>query len=374
MLARELKNTIEQKFFSGKAIILTGPRQVGKTTLFYQIAEEKAMPFLFLNCDEPEVRNSLSDTNTQKLKTLIGNYRLVMIDEAQRVKNIGLTLKLIVDNFSDVQLLVSGSSSLDLANEINEPLTGRKFTYNLFPFSVAELVKNTNYITERKSLENRLIYGAYPDVINRPGGEKEVLLNITESYLFKDILSLAEIRKPAQLENLVMALALQLGSEVSYNELAKTIGANIETVERYVDLLEKCFVVFRRNAFSRNMRNEIKKSKKIYFYDNGIRNAVIQNFSPLNLRQDTGALWENYFIVERIKFNHYRNYYNKSYFWRTFQQQEIDLIEEADGEISVFEMKYNEKKKPKFPAAFLNSYTVKQQNIVNRENYFEFLL
>jgi predicted AAA+ superfamily ATPase len=360
--------------FRGKAIVVAGPRQVGKTTLLKQITENKDIKSLLLNCDDAEVRELLVDINSKEIFSLIGSNRIVMIDEAQRVKNIGLTIKQVVDNMPDLQLIVTGSSSLDLANEINEPLTGRKYVYHLFPFSVKELVDSSNSLIEKQLLENRLIFGTYPDVVNHPGEERELLLNIAESYLYKDILALSNIRKPAQLEKLLTALALQIGNEVSYNELAQTVGANVETIERYIDLLEQCYVVFKQVAFSRNLRNEIKKSKKIYFYDNGIRNALISNFSPLALRQDTGQLWENYFVVERTKFNHYSLNFTKSYFWRTFQQQEIDLVEEIDEKLTCFEMKWNDKRNTRFPVTFLNNYPVKNQHIVNRKNYMDFLI
>ena len=374
MIQREIQPIIEQKFFKGKAIILTGPRQVGKTTLLKQIASSVNVPSLMLNCDEPEVRSLLTDTNIQKLQTIVGKCKLLMIDEAQRIKNIGLTLKLIIDAWSDIQLLVTGSSSLDLANEINEPLTGRKFEYQLYPFSSKELALAGNILIEQQALEKRLIYGAYPDVVNFPGEEKECLLNLSNSYLYKDILTLSDIRKPAQLENLLMALALQLGHEVSYHELAQTIQANDETVERYIRLLEQSFIIFRLGVFCRNLRNEIKKGKKIYFYDNGVRNAILQNFSPLNLRQDVGALWENYFISERLKANHYRLHFAKSYFWRTFQQQEIDLVEDSDGILTAFELKWNEKKQPKIPKIFAETYPNNRFSVVNRTNYMNFLI
>ena len=374
MIQREIQTVIEQKLFKGKAIILTGPRQVGKTTLLKQIALKKEASVIMFNCDEPEVRSLLTDTNIQKLQSIIGKKELVMIDEAQRIKNIGLTLKLIVDTWPDVQLIATGSSSLDLANKISEPLTGRKFEYHLFPFSVNELVLATNALIEQQALEKRLIYGVYPDVVNYVGDEKECLLNLSNSYLYKDILALGDIRNPSQLENLLVALALQTGSEVSYHELAQTIHADSQTVERYIRLLEQCFIVFRLSAYSRNLRNEIKKGKKIYFYDNGIRNAILQNFSPLNLRQDTGALWENYFISERLKANHYRRRFVKSFFWRTFQQQEIDMIEEADGNITAFELKWNAKRTAKIPASFAEAYPNHLFHTVNRTNYLDFLL
>ncbi|WP_199136829.1 ATP-binding protein [Pedobacter sp. ASV12] len=374
MVSRLLEPIIESKFFKGKAIILTGARQVGKTTLLKRLAKNTGLPFTFLNCDEASVRNNLQDISTERLKSIIGKNKIILIDEAQRVRNIGLTLKLIVDNFSDIQLLVTGSSTLDLASGIQEPLTGRKFEYHLFPFSVEELANHTNLITEEQALEKRLIYGSYPDAINYPGEEKELLFNLTNSYLFKDILSLADIRKPLQLEKLIQALALQIGNEISYHELGQLIEADKQTVERYIDLLEKCFVVFRLNAYSGNLRNEIKKSKKIYFYDLGIRNAIIQNFSPLGLRLDSGQLFENYVIAEYIKATNNHRKFAKYYFWRSFQQQEIDLIEAIDGETNAIEIKWNDNKKVKFPTTFTANYQVNQTIVINRKNYTYFLI
>lgn len=373
MIERELQSVIEKRLFKGKAIIIIGARQVGKTTLLKQLTEKIDIPAQSLNCDEPEVRELLTGTNTVKLSSIIGNNKIVMIDEAQRVKNIGLTLKLIVDNFKDVQLLVTGSSSLELGNEINEPLTGRKFEYTLFPVSSQELINNQGLLWEKRSFESRLIYGSYPDILNNPQDAKELLINIKESYLYKDLLALEEIRKPDLLDKLLIAIALQLGNEVSYNELSQTVNSDNKTVEKYIDLLEKYFVVFRLNAFSRNLRNELKKGKKIYFYDNGIRNAVLQNFAPLRLRPDVGALWENYFICEKMKRNHYSGKYVNTYFWRTTAQQEIDLIEESDGQISAYEMKWNPAKTSAFPQSFLKAYHIRETAVITPENYLEFL-
>lgn len=374
MIIRTLQTHVESKFFKRKAIIITGARQVGKTTMLKQLVTKMELPFVFLNCDEANVRTTLEDISVERLKSIIGLNKIIFIDEAQRVNNIGLTLKLIVDNFPDVQLLVTGSSLLDLAVGIKESLTGRKFEYNLFPFSVAELIDDTNVLIEEQSLEKRLIYGAYPDAINYPGEERELLLNLTNSYLFKDLLSLADIRKPLQLEKLVQALALQIGSEVSYTELGQMIEADKLTVERYIDLLEQCFVVFRLGAYSNNLRNEIKKSKKIYFYDTGVRNAVIGNFSSLGLRQDAGQLFENYIVAEHIKASNNKRKLAKYYFWRSFQQQEIDLIEEIDGKLNAIEIKWNENKKVRFPSTFLDAYTTNETRIINKLNYTEFLV
>ncbi|MCX6307519.1 MAG: DUF4143 domain-containing protein, partial [Bacteroidia bacterium] len=280
---------------------------------------------------------------------------------------------LITDNFKDVQLLVSGSSSLELANKINEPLTGRKLEYHLFPLSAQEMVKDQGFLKVKQQLESRLIFGSYPDVVTHEHDAKENLMNLTQSYLYKDILTHTEIRKPAQLEKILVALALQLGSEVSYNELAQLVQSDVKTVEKYIDLLEKCFVVYRLNALSRNMRNELKRGKKVYFYDNGVRNALLQNFSPLSLRNDTGALWENYFVTERMKSNQYQLRYCNTFFWRTLQQQEIDLVEEADGQFTAFERKWNPTRKVHFPKSFLESYSIKESIGISPENYLEYL-
>ena len=286
MIQRQLQDVIESRMFAGKAIILIGARQVGKSTLFKMILVKHDEPTLSLNCDEPEVIQMLSQINSAELKLLIGHHRIVVIDEAQRVENIGMVLKRITDNFSDVQLLVTGSSSFDLQNKLNEPLTGRKFEYHLFPVSTGELLKFQGLLGVKQTLENRLIYGSYPDVINHAADAKELLYNLANSYLYKDLLNLESVRRPALLGKLLTALALQVTSEVSYNELAQTVGTDNKTVEKYIDLLEKCYIIFKLSGFSRNLRTELKKAKKFYFYDNGIRNAILQNFAPLSLRQD----------------------------------------------------------------------------------------
>lgn len=374
MIQRQLQATIKDRLFKGKAIILIGARQVGKSTLFSQIASTCKEPTLNLNCDEPEVKEMLADINTSELKTLIGQNKIVMIDEAQRVHNIGMTLKRIIDNIPDVQLLVTGSSSLELYDKLNEPLTGRKFEYNLYPISTAELLNTNGILAVKQTLESRLIYGSYPDILNHSDNAKELLMNIADSYLYKDLLSLEDIRRPVLLEKILVALALQIGSEVSYNEIAQTVGSDSKTVEKYIDLLSKCYIVFQLNAFSRNIRTELKKSKKIYFYDNGIRNAILQNFAPIALRQDIGALWENFMISERVKANHYNQRYVKRYFWRTTTQQEIDYIEESDGEFTIFEMKWNPKKaNSTIPQVFQNNYTIKESAIITPNNYLEYL-
>lgn len=374
MIRRQLQDVIEARMFAGKAIIVIGARQVGKSTLFNMVLEGRKESALQLNCDEPEVQEMLSAMNTQELKLLIGQNKILVIDEAQRVENIGMTLKRIADNFPDVQLLVTGSSSFELQNKLNEPLTGRKFEYHLFPLSTGELLNAQGLLSVKQTLESRLIFGSYPDIFNHQDDAKDLLYNLSNSYLYKDLLNLESVRRPALLGKLLTALALQVTSEVSYNELAQTVGTDNKTVEKYVDLLEKCYIIFKLNGFSRNLRTELKRAKKFYFYDNGIRNAILQNFAPLALRQDVGALWENFFISERIKANQYSGRYVNSYFWRTNQQQEIDYIEECDGQFSLFEMKWNPKRaNTQFPNTFLTAYDVKEKAIVTPENWLEWV-
>jgi predicted AAA+ superfamily ATPase len=373
MISRRLYGRIEELLFKGKAIILVGPRQVGKTTLLQQLVSNSSRSVLSLNCDEPEVQSMLTATNVAKLKTIIGNHELVVIDEAQKVDNIGLTLKLIVDNFDGVQVVATGSSAFELRNRLNEPLTGRKFEYQMFPISCGEIIDTYGLLDERRTLENRLIYGSYPDIIMHPEASRRYLTELTQSYLYKDILSLNDVRKPELLDKLLQALAYQVGSEVSTNELAKTLQIDNKTIDKYIDLLEKCYVIFRLGGLSRNLRTELKRAKKIYFYDNGVRNAIIQQFAPVKMRNDMGALWENFFISERMKYNHYRDYYCNRYFWRTSLQQEIDLIEERDGQMTAFEMKWNPAKKVLFSKSFLEAYDVKETVVITPENYLDYL-
>lgn len=348
---------------------------MGKSTLFKLILEKQDYKALQLNCDEPEVKDMLSNMNTAELRLLIADNRIVVIDEAQRVENIGMTLKLITDNFPEVQLLVTGSSSFELQDKLNEPLTGRKYEYHLYPISTAELMASNGLLGVKQTLEQRLVYGSYPDILNHADDAKELLMNLAGSYLYKDLLTLESVRRPVLLGKLLTALALQVCSEVSYNELAQTVGTDNKTIEKYIDLLEKCYIVFRLNGFNRNLRTELKKSKKIYFFDNGIRNAILQNFAPLSLRQDAGALWENFIISERMKRNHYSGHYVNSYFWRTTQQQEIDYVEECDGQFSIFEMKWNSRRvNTQFPSSFLTAYDVKEEAVVTPENWIEWVV
>ncbi len=373
MINRLIEKAIIEKFDKRKIIILSGARQVGKTTIARKIADKSKLKTLWLNGDEPDVRKMLTDVTSVELKVLVGNHKLLVIDEAQRITNIGITLKLMIDNLKDVQIFATGSSSFDLANLINEPLTGRKYDYFLFPLSFNELVNHTNLLDEKRNLENRLIYGSYPDVINHPGEEREILKTLSDSYLYKDLFAFEQLKKPAILEKLLQALALQMGNQVSYNELGQLIGADNQTVERYIDLLEKSYVIFRIGTLSRNLRNELKKTRKIYFYDNGIRNAIINDFSRLELRTDVGALWENYLISERMKINHYSRRWANTFFWRTRAQQEIDYIEERDGRLFAYEFKWNPKRKVRIPSTFTKAYPQAETEILSKDNYVSFL-
>lgn len=373
MIARVLENSIMAHLSSGKAIILIGPRQVGKTTLLGNLAQSIDKRVLMINCDEPDMRSMLQNKTSSELKVLIGNHNVVIIDEAQRVKNIGISLKLIIEQIKNVQLIVSGSSVLELANEINEPLTGRKWEYILYPLSFQEMSSHTSLLEEKRLLANRMIYGMYPDVINHPGKEKEILKNLTDSYLYKDLFSFRDVRKPEVIEKILQALSLQIGSEVSYNEIADLVKSDPMTVTRYIDLLEKTMVVYRLPSFSRNLRNELKKSRKIYFYDNGVRNAIIANFQPLDLRKDAGALWENFIISERYKFTQYNSIWCNRFFWRTKQQQEIDYIEDRDGKLYAFEFKWKSTKNAKPSLTFTKAYPENEFSIITPDNYQSFL-
>lgn len=371
MIDRIIEQDIKNDIDSGKIIVLIGARQVGKTTLFDQISQSFDN-VLRLNCDNYDDRLDLEGKTSAELKQLIGGYRFVIIDEAQRVKNIGLTLKMIADLKLGNQVLVTGSSSLDLSNEINEAATGRLWEYNLFPLCTKELVRHTSAREESKLLEQRLLYGLYPEVVTHSSDARRILTNLANNYLYKDLLEYRGIKKPDLIQKLVRALALQIGSEVSYNELSSILGVNKETVENYIDLLEKCYVIFRLTSYSRNLRSEIKKGKKIYFYDNGIRNALINNFAPLELRNDVGALWENFLISERYKRNIYSRNYTEMYFWRSTTQQEVDLVEVTDGRMEAYEMKWR-KPKAKLPSTFAQAYLNTPLKIVNQENYIAFL-
>ncbi|MDY0086037.1 MAG: ATP-binding protein [Bacteroidales bacterium] len=373
MIKRILENLVNEQLFQKKVLLLYGPRQVGKTTLLKKIISDFEGKTLFLNADDPTVFNLLNRPNTMQLRQLIADYKLFVIDEAQQIPEIGLTSKLIVDTFEGVQLILSGSSSFELASRTQEPLTGRKRTLFLFPISFSEWQNHVGFLQAEQDLENRLVFGFYPEILKKTTDQSVALRELTDSYLYKDVLMYGNLKRPDEIKKLLQALAFQLGSEVSYAELSAQCGLDPKTVERYIEILEKAFIIFRLQSFSRNLRNEIKKGRKIYFYDNGIRNAVINQLQFWAGRQDKGALWENFLVSERLKHNSYGSRYVNTYFWRTTQQQEIDFVEEINGKLMAYEFKWNEKKNVRFPASFLNEYHP-EVAVIHRNNFRNFVM
>ncbi len=374
MILRAISPSIDARLFRGKVILLFGPRQSGKTTLIKSILQTRPEPKIILNGDEPDVREMLGSITSTRLRTLVGTAKIVFIDEAQRIADIGLTLKLCADELPDIQVIASGSSSFELAGRITEPLTGRMYEFMLYPLSFREMADHHGLLEEKRLLEHRLVFGSYPEIVVKEGAEKELLRLLAGSYLYKDLLNLERMNKPALLDKIVRALALQLGSEVSYREIGQLVGADNETVEKYISLLEQAYVVFRVTALNRNVRNEIKKGKKVYFLDNGIRNAVIGNLLPLSSRTDIGQLWENYLMSERIKLLHNSGVDARAYFWRTTQQQEIDYVEEREGKLTAFEFKWSEKRKVRFPKTFTDNYEANETSVVTPKNVDDFCL
>jgi predicted AAA+ superfamily ATPase len=373
MIERTLEKLLKSKLHSGKAIVLLGARQVGKTTLLNMLFGNSDA-VLWLNGDELDVQTLFATISATRLKAIFGTKKIIVIDEAQRIQDIGLRMKLITDQIPEVQLVVTGSSSFELANKLNEPLTGRKWEYKMHPLSFAEMVAHHGLLDEKRLLEHRLVYGYYPEIITASGHEKELLKQLSSSYLYKDVLLLEQIKKPERLIALLQALAYQVGAQVSFNELSRLTGLDAKTVEKYIEVLEQTYVVFRLGSFSRNLRSELKKSRKIYFYDNGIRNALIANFNHIELRTDAGALWENFIVSERIKRNQNTQNWANSWYWRTKEQKEIDYVEEQNGLITAFECKWNPMAKHKIPKLFLETYPTSEFKIIHRDNFEEFLL
>lgn len=373
MIKRILEKEIDNKLFKGKAIIILGARQVGKTSLLRKKFSNNP-DVLWLEGDNFETQQLFENFTFSMAKMLIGNKKIIVIDEAQNILNIGIKLKIIIDQLPEVQIIATGSSSFDLANKINEPLTGRKWEYKLYPLSFSEMVAHHGFWEERKMLEQRLIFGYYPEVVVQQEEDTVTILqSLASSYLYKDVLTWENIQKSDKLIKLLQALAFQVGAQFSYTELGNLCGLDAKTVEKYLTLLEQAFVVFRLNSFSRNLRNELKFSKKIYFYDNGIRNALIANFNPVNLRDDIGALWENFLLSERVKQNHYNRSYANSWFWRTQTRKEIDYLEEKNGKLSAFEFKWNPKKSTKVPTDFSKTYPDAEFAVITPENFHEFI-
>ena len=373
MIERLLYKSIEDKLFKGKIVVLAGARQVGKTTLLKQILRNKE-GVLWLNGDEMQVQNLFNNASADRLLSEFGNNKIVILDEAQRIKDIGLRLKLIADADCDIQMIATGSSAFELANKVNEPLTGRKWEYQMFPLSFGEMVAHHGKMKEMRMLPKRIVYGYYPEVVTNEGNEIEILKLLTDAYLYKDILSWENIKHPDKLQTLLRALAYQVGSQVSFNELSQMCSLDSKTVERYITLLEQCYIIFRLPSFSRNLRHELKASRKIFFYDNGIRNALIADYTAPEIRQDIGALWENFVVSERIKCNEYYRRWVNRYFWRTTQQQEIDYLEEGGGKLHAYEIKWNPRKKATIPKTFMDAYPDTGFKVITPENIAEFLL
>lgn len=371
---RIIQHQVENRIVPGKVVVLLGPRQVGKTTLLQDILAKESVPFLFVSGEDRAVQAWLGSQSIETLRQNIGQYELLVVDEAQHVPNIGLNLKLIVDHLPHLRILATGSSSFDLSNQTGEPLVGRKWEFELYPISQLELASTEAPFQTEELLSQRLIYGSYPEIITTVGlsNKRELLNNIVNGYLYKDLLMFEEIRKSKKIVDILSLLAFQIGSMVSVHEISQSIGMNIRTIEKYLDLLEKVFVIKRLGGYSRNLRKEISKGSKFYFWDNGIRNAVINNFNELNLRNDVGALWENYLVTERLKKQRYTKIYSNNYFWRTYDQKEVDFVEERDGRLYGFEFKWS-KPNPKPPSLWLETYPEATFEAIYPGNYLPFI-
>lgn len=372
MIERILAKLVRNKLHTGKALVLLGARQVGKTTLLKMLFGTSD-EVLWLNGDEMDVQALFAAVSATRLRAIFGNKKIIVIDEAQRIQDVGLRMKLITDQIPEVQLVATGSSSFELANKLNEPLTGRKWEYKMYPLSFGEMVAHHGLLEEKRLLPHRMVYGYYPEVVNNAGNEKEILKQLSNSYLYKDVLLLEQIKKPEGLVKLLQGLAYQVGSQVSYNELSQLTGLDAKTVEKYIEVLEQTYIVFRLGSFSRNLRSELKKSRKIYFYDNGIRNALIANFNQVEHRTDLGALWENFMVSERMKHLQYAQKWVNSWYWRTKEQKEIDYLEEQDGVLTACEFKWNPEAKHKIPKLFLGTYPGSDFKIIHRDNLEDFL-
>jgi predicted AAA+ superfamily ATPase len=372
MINRTAQSEIDSYLFKGKAILVFGARQVGKTSLIKNTIKDQS--YLWLNGDEPDTQLLLENITTDRLKALIGDNKILVIDEAQMIHNIGLLIKRMVDNYPEIQVIASGSSAFELADKTKESMVGRKQELQLFPLSYSEMVKHSNFIEETRLVPHRLVFGYYPEVVTNAGKEEKILNDLVEGFLYKDILNLEGVKKSATLQRLVQMLAYRIGSEISYNSLANDLGINRLTVEKYIDILEKNFIVFSLNAFSRNQDNELKKGRKVYFWDNGLRNRIIKNFNPIELRDDIGALWENFIVSERKKKLSYENQFKDTYFWRNTQQAEIDYLEVKNTEIEAFEIKYNPNQKVLFTKSFTEKYHPKTTQVIHKENFWDYLI
>ncbi|WP_036691570.1 ATP-binding protein [Pedobacter glucosidilyticus] len=372
LAALQLTKRIQQN----KVLLLFGTRRVGKTHLLKSIESSLNIPFLHLNAEDTDTATLLENRSIANYRRLLGENRLLIIDEAQVITEIGKILKLMIDEFEDLTIIATGSSAFDLSNQTGEPLTGRSYTYYLYPIAQAELAKHENLLQTKQNLEERLIYGSYPEIFSLESlkEKEEYLKNLVNSYLLKDILRFENIQNSNKIFDLMKLIAYQVGAEVSLDELGKQLGMSKNTVERYLDLLAKVQILFKLGGYSSNLRKEVTKSSKWYFFDNGIRNAIINDFRPLALRQDSGLLWENYCIYERIKINRYQKTDAEFFFWRTYDQQEIDLIEKVGQKIEAFEFKYNSSKKVKVPVFFQKNYPDAEFSLIHRDNYIDFIV
>jgi predicted AAA+ superfamily ATPase len=373
-LQRAIQPLIERWLFRNKIIILYGPRQVGKTTLARTLLEKHGYPGSYFNCEIPSQRARFESKEPSVLKRTIGDSKIIVLDEAQKVPDIGLILKILIDTFPDLQIIATGSSSFELADRTSEPLTGRALTFTLFPFSYNELSQAYSGTDLAVQLDFWLRFGTYPEIALAPEADARILIDdITDRYLYKDVLAFENIRNADMIKKLLQLLAFQLGNEVSFQEVGNQLNLHHQTVMRYIDLLEKAFVIFRLGPFSRNLRKEITKKQKIYFYDIGVRNSIIQQLQPLDIRNDKGHLWENFLIVERYKALQIKGFHPNRYFWRTYDQQEVDYIEEIDGRLTGYEFKWQTKKK-KVPPAFVKSYPNATLEWIDRHNFESFIL
>lgn len=370
-ITRQIENLIERDFFKGKIILLLGARQVGKSTLIKMLPICASNPTLWLDGENADVHQLLKNTNSERLKQLVGHHKVLVIDEAQKIENIGSILKLFADYIKGIQVIASGSSAFELRNSLNEPLTGRKFEFSLFPLSFSEMVRHTNLLQEIRQLPNRLVYGYYPEIVTHPQDAERLLKFLSDSYLYKDIFLFKGIKKPEKMLDLLKLLAWQIGSEVNYNELSNTLKIDNQTVESYIEMLEQVFVIYKLPAYHTNHHTELKKSKKIYFNDLGIRNALINDFRPIEIRNDAGPLFENFVINELRKQNEYNQVYANFYFWRNTEQREIDLIIEKNSVLQTIEIKWNPTQKVKLTKSFTNIYGETNFKFIHRENFFE---
>lgn len=370
-IKRLIENTLERDFFKGKVIIILGARQVGKTTLIRMLPSCMEAHTLWMDGENADVQLLLQNANSERLKQLSGNKKVVVIDEAQKIDGIGSILKLFADYVKDIQVIASGSSAFELRNALNEPLTGRKFEYNLFPLSFSEMVQNGDILQEIRALPQRLIYGYYPEIVTNPIDAERLLRFLSDSYLYKDIFLFKGIKKPEKMLALLKLLAWQIGSEVNYNELSRILKIDNQTVESYIEMLEMAFVVYKLPAYHTNQRTELKKSKKIYFNDLGIRNALINDFRPIEIRNDAGVLFENYVINELRKQNEYQQIFANFYFWRNTEQREIDLIIAKNNHLQALEIKWNPNKTSRLTKSFINIYGETDYKVIHRENFFE---